>query len=198
MKKRLLISSVLMSAVLACALGTGTYAWYEATTKGEASVTSSSADISTKANNYSVDGVTFALTLTNSGAPDLVDSNGDTYFWTTEAHDISSPKLEVENNTKYGTLTLSVLADTTDTNVLANAEGEYTITITDNCATNDVVYSKETNPYAGSQGSITAKLTVEADGTYELDCTTFYYSIMAKTNAVDGVLSFDITAAVVE
>ena len=31
MKKRLLISSVLMSAVLACALGTGTYAWYSAT-----------------------------------------------------------------------------------------------------------------------------------------------------------------------
>lgn len=30
MKKRLLISSVLMSAVLACALGTGTYAWYQA------------------------------------------------------------------------------------------------------------------------------------------------------------------------
>lgn len=30
MKKRLLISSVLMSAVLACALGTGTYAWYKA------------------------------------------------------------------------------------------------------------------------------------------------------------------------
>ncbi len=30
MKKRLLISSVLMSAVLACALGTGTYAWYSA------------------------------------------------------------------------------------------------------------------------------------------------------------------------
>ncbi|MBE6143557.1 MAG: hypothetical protein E7177_06205 [Erysipelotrichaceae bacterium] len=43
MKKRLLISSVLMSAVLACALGTGTYAWYSASAGG-ATVQATGAD----------------------------------------------------------------------------------------------------------------------------------------------------------
>lgn len=47
MKKRLLISSVLMSAVLACALGTGTYAWYSATSNASASVgTNTTGDLS--------------------------------------------------------------------------------------------------------------------------------------------------------
>ena len=54
MKKRLLISSVLMSAVLACALGTGTYAWYSATTTGGLNAATSSATVTTTSQGHTV------------------------------------------------------------------------------------------------------------------------------------------------
>ena len=48
MKKRLLITSTLMAAVLACALGTGTYAWYEATKGSTTLATAGTASVQTQ------------------------------------------------------------------------------------------------------------------------------------------------------
>jgi hypothetical protein len=82
MKKRLLISSVLMSAVLACALGTGTYAWYEATLKSSVSATQSTAEISTSSQTHDVGGAgQIRLTFTGGNASiELTNGSGQTKY----------------------------------------------------------------------------------------------------------------------
>ena len=62
MKKRLLISSALMTAVLACALGTGTYAWYSATNQATVSA-AKGANIATTKPNINVGAVTLGATI---------------------------------------------------------------------------------------------------------------------------------------
>ena len=79
MKKRLLISSVLMSAVLACALGTGTYAWYRASATINPSASAvTGADLSVSGpKDSTVDsyGVTLSATLTEVSDGDLILSH---------------------------------------------------------------------------------------------------------------------------
>ena len=82
MKKRLLISSVLMSAVLACALGTGTYAWYTASGGSESYTPATSGQIGTYTGDYSTEGFVIAATI-GAMADDIVltDNNGLTWYY---------------------------------------------------------------------------------------------------------------------
>lgn len=68
MKKRLLISSVLMSAVLACALGTGTYAWYTAASGGYGVGTNSVGTISTTEQEVTLGDLNFEFDVKVGGA----------------------------------------------------------------------------------------------------------------------------------
>ena len=85
MKKRLLISSVLMSAVLACALGTGTYAWYQADRAGDtvSKATGTSALIETESEGLTVGATDTKVTIVFAGENkdlELTNSAGETYY----------------------------------------------------------------------------------------------------------------------
>ena len=173
MKKRLLISSVLMSAVLACALGTGTYAWYKAEA-GEKTIAQATASVSTTENQYSAGGVTLTLSVTNSGTPDLVNEDGETYY-------LSGANLvdDTDGNVKYGTLTLGVTC-TDSADDKAAVAGTYDLVLTDDAAAGKILFSTSKTPYANGSDELAITVTIAEDGsTVTLSQTTVYYSVMA-------------------
>ena len=84
MKKRMLLSTVLMTLVLLLAATTATFAWY--TAGGQTSLVANATDsesISTAVNEYNMSG-TFTVTVefaTPDGAPVLTDTLGKTYYY---------------------------------------------------------------------------------------------------------------------
>lgn len=82
MKKRLLITSALMTAVLGASLATGTYAWYQAAA-GQATYTpATSGNIGTVANGYTTGSFTVSASISEpSTKVALTDTNGDTYYY---------------------------------------------------------------------------------------------------------------------
>lgn len=131
MKKRLLISSVLMSAVLACALGTGTYAWYSAT--GEKTVSYSAAtpgQIGTVENKYVNGSFAVAAVL---GSPSktvaLTDTSGKTHYYVGETLLEDKTVTEAE---KYGTISVGITitydGELTEATDIKAAWEEYAVT----------------------------------------------------------------------
>ena len=181
MKKRLLISSVLMSAVLACALGTGTYAWYKAEA-GEKTIAQATADISTSVNEYSAGGVTLTLSVSNSGTPDLVNEAGETkYFSGVNLVD------DTEDNVKYGTLTLGVTC-TASADDKAAVAGTYNLVLTDDAGDGKILFSTGTTPYSNGEDNLAITVTIAQDGsTVTLSQTTVYYSVMAEDTVEEEV-----------
>ena len=181
MKKRLLISSVLMSAVLACALGTGTYAWYKAEA-GEKTIAQATASVSTTENEYTAGGVTLTLSVTNSGTPDLVNEDGKTYY-------LSGSNLvdDTAGNVKYGTLTLGVTCNDSADDKAAVA-GTYNLVLTDDAAEGKILFSTTTTPYSDGDDELAITVTIAEDGsTVILSHTTVYYSVMAANTAEEKV-----------
>lgn len=173
MKKRLLITSALMTAVLGASLATGTYAWYQAAA-GSATVSQATADISTSTNEYAVGGITLVLSVTNSGTPDLVNEDGETYYF-------SGANLvdDTEGNVKYGTLTLGVTCAASANDRAAYA-GTYNVVLTDDEAAGKILFSTGTTPYSNGTDDLNLTVTISADGsTVSISETTVYYSVMA-------------------
>ena len=110
MKKRLLISSVLMSAVLACALGTGTYAWYQTNVSGTLGATSSQGEVSTSSQTHSFGGDASVQIKFDAGANnskvELTDENGATQYVDANGNLYTLPTNE---GTRYGTYTISAI-----------------------------------------------------------------------------------------
>ena len=110
MKKRLLISSALMTAVLACALGTGTYAWYEASRAGDTLSKATgvgSAQISTSSQSLSVGATDTKVTLSFTAASvnatlELTNDAGVTYYVDTNGN-----QHEKTTGNKVGSFTIS-------------------------------------------------------------------------------------------
>ena len=122
MKKRLLISSVLMSAVLACALGTGTYAWYQATDAGKTiAAAAKSGNIGTYTKEYSAGGGFTITPVIGSVANDiaLTDTEGKTYYYVGSAlKEDTAQDLKKSASTSVG-FTISFDGDLTDAQVNA-------------------------------------------------------------------------------
>lgn len=129
MKKRLLISSVLMSAVLACALGTGTYAWYAASGAG-GSISAdayTSGTISTTTAEGTVGGYKLAITVT-PGTAILLSDEDDGKAYVMVGEDV----VEAATQNVVGTYTVSIDWAAGSDNVTARKElaGDYEFTIT--------------------------------------------------------------------
>lgn len=186
MKKRLLITSALMTAVLGASLATGTYAWYKANTD-EATISKATASVSTSENTYSVGGITLTLSVVNAGTPDLVNSDGETWYYS------GANLVQDAENTKFGTLTLSV-STTASANELAAYAGSYNLTLSDNADAGKILFAKTNTPYDGGSDTYAVTLTIAADGSsVTLSDTTVYYSVMANTSAPEEKVTATIT-----
>ena len=191
MKKRLLISSVLMSAVLACALGTGTYAWYAASGGAGASVNSTgttTGTLETASAAGTIGAYELSITVTPSGSIQLSNDDGVSYVM------VGTQAVQAATQNVTGTYTVDVKwADEVDgyTGADYNDEakkelkGDYTFTITaEGCAKllddegateDDIVASHLVRVNISEQGVVT--ITSGATGRY---------AIRAKsTNAVE-------------
>ena len=81
MKKRLFITSALMTAVMAASLATGTYAWYVTSAGAGVTTVDATSKVNTAANNYSAGAVTFNAIISSTGTPKLTDNSGRTYYY---------------------------------------------------------------------------------------------------------------------
>ena len=112
MKKRMFLSTILMTLVLLLAVTTATFAWYTVGAAADAQgVEDTDTSITTAANNYSAGGVTFTAVLgtPSKSAVQLSDDNGQTFYYladgTTKVEDKSSTL-----DSKYGLITVSIEA----------------------------------------------------------------------------------------
>lgn len=200
MKKRLLISSVLMSAVLACALGTGTYAWYAATEGSFVKGTLDSATISAVDNAYRIGNITINVDLTDpSGSVKLSDTDGYSYVLVGGAKTRDTTVAQ-NDASMYGTTTVSVSAETTrgaaTADELKAIAGTYTITIT---ATDQAKISlvDGAGAIAATKGNeVTVTFTISDAGVIgDLSKSTVYFAMQgdaevenADTNVPSGTV----------
>lgn len=205
MKKRLLISSALMTAVLACALGTGTYAWYQAGAAATAVAgTAATGSVGTAVNSYSAGSVTFTpvLALGEDEKPVLTDTQGRTYYYLKNGE----TKVEdqgVANEKKYGSGKVSVTA------ALSNASGSATLadvlpelagkTITVTLSGTNLRFFKtapsEQN-YEGETVSFEHKILSTDTAATIIAETDFYYAITGVDQVQSDSTTYTITATV--
>lgn len=85
MKKRMFLSTILMTLVLVVALTTATFAWYQATAGTVGYGSADDATISTAANSYASGDFTVNVEFgVPSGAPVLTNTLGQTYYYAGE------------------------------------------------------------------------------------------------------------------
>lgn len=196
MKKRLLISSVLMSAVLACALGTGTYAWYTAeqsVNKAATNVTISAATVST-IGDESIQ-VTFAASGHDANNVVMVDDDGK------EKAYVNGTLVPITTNgdkAKYYTVKLTgATLSSEEQSVYAAAAGTYTVTV--NASSRLVLHSEApTEEYVTGGDSIQFQITLTTGGLVTMDAQTIYVVVNGDSgnqtpdNDFGGNLSFSI------
>lgn len=183
MKKRLLISSVLMSAVLACALGTGTYAWYQVSNDSPASATPVSGSVGTIAPSVTIDALTFTISLSgsdvtnNSGtytlaSVDLTDSSGGSNYY---VNDSTIPSYTASK--KSGQFNVSIGLSLTEADDLANYEGTYTFKV------EGLGYARvnDTQAEVYTDEDVTFTVEIDAEGEVTNPGKTVYYSVAPKT-----------------
>ena len=179
MKKRLLISSVLMSAVLACALGTGTYAWYSAGTAAAGLSAESTGHIETK-EDYDVTGASFDVEWGEWTEIALSNNAGKSYHLEGGvAVEDASAVVEAKN-----TFTISWDSNATPGQQAA-AVGSYTVTLTPSANVRLSKSAKGTNGQETAE-AITFTITVAPDGTISGGEQDFYYAIRATKTDTTG------------
>ena len=129
MKKRLFITTALMTAVLGCSLATGTYAWYTASGGSAAQYATASSNLTAK-NTYEKFGdLVFKFTFNVPVETlDLTDNKGDTYVITsgTNTQQVTTTK----GKSSKCTVTIGYNNDVFDTNPkLAPYAATYTVTL---------------------------------------------------------------------
>ena len=121
MKKRLLITSELMTAVLGASLATGTYAWYQAAS-GSVGAATNSGTIQTSASDHSINGVELGVSYSSIPTLALTDTDGNAWVY-----DAGETKVTYNgSNAKYTAVTITVGNE--DENYSAIA-GTYTVTV---------------------------------------------------------------------
>lgn len=166
MKKRLLITSALMTAVLGASLATGTYAWYAATTTGGLNAAESNATVTTTSQSHTVGSdasVELVFTahagndkveLTNSdGVTMYIDANGNKYTKTTGdgtgGYDISAEWVgTVSDDTKAALETKTVT-------FVVSADGQVKLLTEDDASKRDADNEIEITVTVGKNGALT-------------------------------------------
>jgi hypothetical protein len=116
MKKRLFLSSAIMTGVLAVALSTGTYAWYTVTSNGAVETVQASANLTTAVDTYNAGAGTMTLTPTFAAANDTagVKTAKGTLTDTSKAHSYNGTVDGAGNNVYNGEPLAAVDADPYD------------------------------------------------------------------------------------
>ena len=183
MKKRMLLSTVLMTLVLLLAVTTATFAWYQATSQG-ISVSNNNTSVSTTDAKYQIGGVTFDVTWAaiNDTCEELTDASGNVYYIYNGTKVLKS----VDASAKYGTAVISSIklaasAKEGDPNynlpegTIASLAGNYEITVTATSTGNRLCVSNS----AGVATSNTCKLscTIDSNGNVTITSANVYFSI---------------------
>lgn len=194
MKKRMFLTTILMTLVLLVAVTTATFAWYSASQGAAAQkVVDDKVEVNTADNSYAQSGLKFTVVLSAPSATglDLTNNKGETWYYV-------GTKLvqdKAQDLVPYGSFTVTVKVElvggaggATLAEVLAGQQFSHTIAISANNA--DVrlttVESEKFTVKAGQDIADALSFT-QADFDAEGNCVktvTVYYSIQGK--GVDG------------
>ena len=201
MKKRLLITSALMTAVLGASLATGTYAWYEATSNAEVSSTASSSTFNTSSQGHEIGGAgEIRLTFTGGNA-NIELTNGDGVTKYMDENDNYYVK-EVAVSTQVGTYTISAewceanAATNTDMHKALAGQSVYFLVSTNApiVILNSNTDVKDSNKDADQK--LYVKVTVKTDGTLQVEGdTTLHYAVRANETEIETSVSGTITSS---
>ncbi len=219
MKKRLFITSALMTAVMAASLATGTYAWYVTGAGTGVSLVEATSKVNTAANSYSAGAVTFNANISSTGAPKLTDNKGKTYYYlgsvgtNNKAEDTGAQLTD-----KYATGTVSI------TGVLTNGAGasatykevmtsligkKYKITVTSSDANVkffDSVPTAEGFNWAGAKTWSSQVITIATEHANQTDNTAgnvlgntnFYWGYSGEDKLQEQAKDITLTATITE
>lgn len=182
MKKRLLISSVLMSAVLACALGTGTYAWYEATTAGGA-VSANTASATVATGDYAANVGSLAVNFTIVASQDVALTDPDTGLLSKVM--VGTEALDAVDAKKVGTYTVTCAwADTYNEAARKEVANTYTVTLDTEGLV--VLLSENNSAKEKEVDTITITYTVDSNGAVSVtDGGTGYFAVRAASTTAE-------------
>jgi len=185
MKKRLFISSILMTLVLLVAITTATFAWYSATSASATLTPGSTGTITAKSSGYSAGDLTitgeFTGDLASACTLDLTDVNGKTYVRS------GSTNLEVSSAQSKtfatGTIvaTLSGAANASNEQ-RANFAGTYTVTVTAGAHVRITDDADAKFAAASIGNSISFTVVIAADGTVTNNGPLTYYVSLEPNN----------------
>ena len=195
MKKRMFLSTILMTLVLLVALTTATFAWYTVSSSGSASLAATSEDLVTVKGSYTAGAVTLVGDITTSDSVALTDENG--VSWVIANGNLVKAQNDAELD-KIGTATLSIswpeLTGTAEEKLaqkLAYA-GTYTVTISGDrvklSKTNDAEDDENVWAYEATAGAA-IELTVtisDVDGSISIENGGVFYFAVDGEGAVDN------------
>ncbi len=182
MKKRLLITSALMTAVLGASLATGTYAWYQVSNNSTPTATAVSGSVGTLAPSVTIDALTFTISLSgtdvteNEGvytlaSVDLTNASGATKYY---VNDDTIPTYVATK--KYGSFTVSVALSLSNPEDLANYEGTYTFVVDGG---GYVRVNDTADTYADEE--VTFTVEIDSEGNVTNEGKTVYYTVAPKS-----------------
>lgn len=189
MKKRMLLSTVLMTLVLLLAATTATFAWYQSTA-GSFGLTSQAetGNLSVQNNSVSLGNVTVTVTWQAENTlpknVNYTDVNGKSYYYAGQVD--AAHKLEVADPVKTGeaTFTLSLVGDVAE---LQAVSGTYVITFT---ASGEVKIANTADAAVkvGAEGSTaTHEFTIGTAGTItEGQTGTIHFGFIGKDQVQTG------------
>lgn len=193
MKKRLFITSALMTVVLGASLATGTYAWYQVSAGG-VSLANNSGTITT-GTDTTFEAVELSAEFSQIDKLALTDSNGKSYVY------VNGVKNDVTGTTempKFDEVKLTLSGSGVDWATIA---GNYTVTVTTEAPVRLSLTPESV--YAGTT-SVTYDVTIDANGlkltsaegagSSSLDLT-FYVSV-AGAEEVETNVGGSVTASI--
>ena len=124
MKKRMFLSTILMTLVLLLAVTTATFAWYQAQAGNVGYGSAPEQSVTTAANGYNAGGfqVNVAFGELGANAPVLTDASGKTYYYAgdKDGAEILDSSAAPKSNTVAFTVTVTYTGDITDDDALAD------------------------------------------------------------------------------
>lgn len=186
MKKRMLLSTVLMTLVLLLAATTATFAWYQASASGEISGGTTNQSITTSGNTYEIGALQVKVAFSNASLDNLgpVGSDGSVQFTTADG-----------GNIKFNNHADQELYD-----VLGSVEWSLVVTLDEETAT-----KSDLQAYAGTEFTIVIDGTMlkladsaPADGYVANDSTLSYTVKIAADGSLTGTTSGKVYVSVHE
>ena len=189
MKKRMFLTTILMTLVLLVAVTTATFAWYSAA-QGDANLSATdNATVAAKTDTITLGDLTFDVEFVgvdaSFGGVDLTNDQGKSYYWT------GSEAVEYTAQKSYGTAQVKVTANVADDADLAaalqNLYGSGTTVTLVVTAAGQVIVAKDASAVFSSEkgNAIEFSITLSEDGSVHEWTKDFVYSVRAANLAGD-------------